>query len=187
MEVNALDEVPVDQRPYLLKVIFEQLENARIWDNGFERFSWQTARDFEFLELLRVLSGEMTGVAESREACGAAGNSNKVSIDSLHAIGRQGADFVLVDAGAVATAYNHGDRYKILLTLDSVMRAIAVLAEKPPLTLALTLKKNIEQLVQLLPSSNLKNFGWRNYRSLRPRLIGNYIAQQILMPVASSG
>lgn len=121
--VPALDLLPQHQRIFNLKVLFEQLENAHVWRHGFDRFSWQSSTDLEFLKTLRALSSEMTGVVDHNDF-EPLRFSNKPGLHTLRGFGTQGVDFALVDASALAEVYAHPDEYKVLLSLNTLSKTI---------------------------------------------------------------
>lgn len=133
----SLDEAPIHQRVFTLKILLEQLENAEIWRDNFERVSWQSKIDYEFLQLLQRLSAEMIGMDLPIKT--ATGNkfSNKAGLDSLHAVGRQGADIVIGGCAMLADAYTQPDKYKVLLSLDKIVKTISAFSmETSPVLLS---------------------------------------------------
>lgn len=136
----TINDVPQHQRMLMLKFLLEQLENAHIWRKGFDRFSWQSVVDLTFLKTLRNLSSEITGV-EDHHDFEPMRFSNKAGLHSLQSFGQQGADFALVDPGTLAEVYAHPEDYKVVLSLDSILKAFQGLTADAPLSLMAHLKK----------------------------------------------
>lgn len=141
MSVPSVDDAPMHHRIFALKMFLEQLENANIWAGGFERFAWQSRKDFEFLRMLRALAAEFTGLPLPTSHPEPKRFSNKTGLDSLHAFGVQGADFVLADAGVLAQAYSHPQQYQVLLSLDKLRKIIEGLSAQAPPSLLANLKR----------------------------------------------
>lgn len=129
------------QRCFMLKVFLEHFENADAWNNHFDRFSWQTPDDLEFLLLLKRFSAVLTGTNhEMKYPVSHIKPFHKTGLESLHAFGSLGADFVLSDAGTLAAAYTFPDFYKVLLSLDMLSRTIQALSENTPTSVLSILK-----------------------------------------------
>lgn len=139
--VPSVDDAPMHQRIFALKMFLEQLENADIWARDFERFSWRSSIDLEFLIALRELAAEFTGVCAPEDIVRPTRFSNKSGLDSLHAFGHQGADFVLADAGTLSEAYSHPEQYKVLLSLEKLRKIIETMSVDAPPVLLASLKR----------------------------------------------
>lgn len=140
--VPSLDDVPVHHRIYTLKLLLEQLENANIWQGGFERFSWKSSIELDFLKTLRLLSYEFIGMAAATPESSIIDRiSNKAGLDSLHAFGNEGADFLVADAGALAETYSNPDQFKVILSWEKLTKTINALSTCAPPALVTTLKK----------------------------------------------
>lgn len=141
-EVPSVDDMPMHQRIFTLKLLLEQLENANIWRNDFDRFSWKSSIEMDFLKALQGLSAELIGITDHEAAPASESKiSNKAGLDSLHAFGSQGADFVVGDATALTEAYSHPSQFKVLLSWDKLLKTINTLSEDTPPALMATLKK----------------------------------------------
>jgi hypothetical protein len=123
-----------------LSFFLEQLENASVWRSGYDRFSWQSSIDLEFLKSLRRMSCEMSGVLDA-VVSDAEKLSNKAGLISLKAFGLQGADFVVADAGTLAEVYANPREYKVLLSLEKLIKTVRALSADAPPALLNTLKK----------------------------------------------
>lgn len=138
--VSSVDDAPLHQRLYALKLLLEQLENAEIWADGFSRISWQSSIDLRFLRALRSLSYELTGIPLHIDEMPTK-FENKAGLEHLHMFGKQGVDFVLTDAGTLAEAYSHPECYKVLLSLDTLEKTIKSISREAPAAALNHLKK----------------------------------------------
>lgn len=123
----TFEDAPIHQRIFTLKMLLEQLENTGIWHNNYDRISWQSSIDYAFLQLLERLSAEFMGLEGSFSDSVEKKFSNKAGLDSLHAVGSQGADLVLAGCGMLAEAYSQPNKYKVLMSLDRITKAISAL------------------------------------------------------------
>lgn len=140
--IPSLEDAPIHQRTFVLKMLLEQMANAQIWQNGFERFSWMCHVDLNFLKMLRELCCEITGISsEDLPIPETFKLTHNPGLGSLDAFGTQGSDFVLADAGALAEAYSHPERYKVLLGLDKLRKTIEAFSTDMSPSLISNLKK----------------------------------------------
>lgn len=138
--VPSVEDAPLHQRFFTLKLLLEQLENSEIWSDNFSRISWQSSIDLKFLRALRGLSCDLTGIDPHADEAPSKVR-NKAGLDYLHAFGKQGVDFVMTDAGTLAEAYSHPEYYKVLLSLDKVEKIIRSLSTDVPPAVLANLKK----------------------------------------------
>lgn len=138
--VPSVEDTPIHQRFFTLKLLLEQLANAEIWSDNFSRISWQSSIDLKFLQALRGLTYDLIGIDHSDSATPTKAY-NKAGLEYLHAFGKQGVDFVMTDAGTLAEAYSHPEHYRVLLSLDKLIKIIrSVSTDAPPAVLS-NLKK----------------------------------------------
>lgn len=116
-------EAPAHQNSVMMKLMFEYFECANLWQRSFERFAWQTKSDLAFLNILRQLSAEVTGLTPNQEVNISqydtrlsAHAAKCAELGSLYALGSAGADCISGDLLSVSQAYSEPQLYKVLIT-----------------------------------------------------------------------
>lgn len=127
-KIPTIEDEPTHKRLFALKLLFEHFEHADIWADNFNRFAWQSSGDLEFLKALRALSHELTGTEASPENNMEHRTCAKHGLVSLHDFGRQGSDFVIANATTLAEAYSNPKEYKVLFSLDTLMKTVSQLS-----------------------------------------------------------
>lgn len=143
----SVEGAAVHQRIFVLKMLLEKMENSRIWADNCQRFSWATPLDLKFLTAIRTLSQECNGLvchdlkAPENQEHPTDPTHTKAGLDSLHEVGKQGADIVIGDLNTLAEAYADPQTYKTLLSLDTLTKIISNLDANAPATLQEALKR----------------------------------------------
>lgn len=136
-------QTPPHKRLCTLKLLAEHFAHADIWQNNLERFSWRSNNELAFLKTLRGITTELVGLTATN-TINVTDCWHKAGLDSLHAVGKDSADFVLQDDSLLGSTFSFKNvaktGFQVVLDLHTLVGVIEGLSSDAPRTLLIALQ-----------------------------------------------